>query len=57
MKKIAVVGAGLAGSLQAILMAKKGYEVSVFERRTDLRKAKLIAGQPLTAEEADTLVI
>jgi kynurenine 3-monooxygenase len=47
MKKIAVVGAGLAGSLQAILMAKKGYEVSVFERRPDLRKAKLIAGKSI----------
>jgi kynurenine 3-monooxygenase len=47
MKKVAVVGAGLAGSLQAILMAKKGYEVSVFERRTDLRKAKLIAGRSI----------
>ena len=47
MKKIAVVGAGLAGSLQAILMAKKGYEVSVFERRPDLRKAKLSAGKSI----------
>lgn len=33
MKKIAVVGAGLVGSLQAILLAQKGYQVSVFERR------------------------
>jgi kynurenine 3-monooxygenase len=47
MKKIGIVGAGLAGSLQAILMAKKGYDVSVFERRTDLRKAKLIAGRSI----------
>ncbi len=28
-------------------MAKKGYEVSVFERRPDLRKAKLIAGKSI----------
>jgi len=47
MEKIGIVGAGLVGSLQAILMAKKGYDVTVFENRPDLRKAKLIAGKSI----------
>ncbi len=53
MKNIAIVGAGLVGSLQAILMAKKGYKVSVFERRKDLRKAELIAGRSINLALSD----
>ena len=53
MKNIAVVGAGLVGSLQAILMAQKGYNVSVFERREDLRKAKLISGKSINLALSD----
>ncbi|MDX1653172.1 MAG: NAD(P)/FAD-dependent oxidoreductase [Brumimicrobium sp.] len=46
-KKVAVVGAGLVGSLHAILLAKKGFEVDVFERRPDLRKAEIIGGRSI----------
>src|SRR5690554_2644844 len=46
-KKVAVVGAGLVGSLLAILLAKKGLDVTVFERRPDLRKAKTIGGRSI----------
>ncbi len=53
MEKIAIVGAGLVGSLQAILLAKKGYNVSVFERRSDLRKAELIAGRSINLALSD----
>ena len=53
MKNIAVVGAGLVGSLQAILLAQKGYTVSVFERRKDLRKAKLISGKSINLALSD----
>ena len=36
-KNIAIIGAGLVGSLLAIYLRRRGYEVSVFERRNDLR--------------------
>jgi len=35
---IAIVGAGLVGSLLSVYLAKRGYRVSVFERREDLRE-------------------
>jgi kynurenine 3-monooxygenase len=46
-KNVAVVGAGLVGSLHAILLAKKGMNVDVFERRPDLRKAEVIGGRSI----------
>lgn len=36
-KKITIVGAGLVGSLTAIYLAKRGYEVAIFEGRNDMR--------------------
>ncbi len=47
MEKVIIVGAGLVGSLQAILMAKKGYDVHVFERRPDLRNIELVGGRSI----------
>ncbi|MBL4707721.1 MAG: FAD-dependent monooxygenase [Flavobacteriales bacterium] len=47
MGKVIIVGAGLVGSLQAIYMAKKGFEVEVYERRPDMRKQELIAGRSI----------
>jgi kynurenine 3-monooxygenase len=44
---IAVVGAGLVGSLAAIYLAKRGYKVSVYERRGDLRKSELKGGRSI----------
>jgi kynurenine 3-monooxygenase len=46
-KKITIVGAGLAGSLLAIYMAKKGFEVDLYERRPDLRKFDAGAGKSI----------
>ena len=37
-KNIAIIGAGLVGSLLAIYMRRRGYEISVFERRHDVRQ-------------------
>jgi kynurenine 3-monooxygenase len=38
MKSITIVGAGLVGTLWAILLRQKGYEVSLYEKRSDPRK-------------------
>ena len=46
-KKVTIVGAGLVGSLCAIYMSKRGYQVSVFERRKDLRSEIISAGKSI----------
>jgi kynurenine 3-monooxygenase len=46
-KHIAIVGAGLVGSLLSIYLAKRGYKVSVFERRGDMRKGTGDAGRSI----------
>jgi kynurenine 3-monooxygenase len=44
---IAIVGAGLVGSLLSIYLAKRGCKVSVFERRTDMRIKLLDHGRSI----------
>ena len=45
--KITLVGAGLAGSLLAVYLAKKGFEVNVYERRSDMRKGPVERGRSI----------
>ncbi len=45
--KIAVAGAGLVGSLLAIYLQRRGYAVSVFERRSDMRGGGDAAGRSI----------
>ena len=40
-EKILIVGAGLCGSLLALRMAQRGYQVSVYESRSDLRESDI----------------
>ncbi|MCB0509406.1 MAG: FAD-dependent monooxygenase [Chitinophagales bacterium] len=49
MKKqnLVVVGAGLVGSLWACYLAKKGHQVKIFERRSDMRKTEMSAGKSI----------
>jgi len=47
MKNITIVGAGLVGSLAAFYLARRGYNVKVYERRPDLRKANISAGRSI----------
>lgn len=44
---IAIAGAGLVGSLMAIYLKKRGYTVTVFERRGDMRKAGTETGRSI----------
>ena len=42
-KNISLVGAGLVGSLLSMYLAKRGHKVTIFERRSDMRKAGYLA--------------
>ncbi len=44
---IAIAGAGPAGSLLAIYLARQGYDVTVYESRADLRRADIGAGRSI----------
>jgi len=46
-KKVIIVGAGLVGSLWAVYMQKAGYQVIIYERRSDIRKAEISAGKSI----------
>ena len=45
--EITLVGAGLAGSLLAIFLARRGYRVTLLERRLDPREAAAAAGRSI----------
>ncbi len=46
-KKITLIGAGPAGALLAIYLARRGFAVEVFERRPDLRTREIAAGRSI----------
>ncbi|MCW3070817.1 MAG: FAD-dependent monooxygenase [Bacteroidetes bacterium] len=52
-KKVTVVGAGLVGSLLSIYLAKRGYKIDLFERRPDMRTAKIAAGKSINLALSD----
>ena len=45
--KITIVGAGLAGTLLATYLGRRGFAVEVYERRPDMRKAQISAGRSI----------
>lgn len=53
MERIAIVGAGLVGSLEALHLARRGYEVEVYEGRSDLRKSELDGGRSINLALSD----
>lgn len=53
MKKATIVGAGLVGSLLSIFLSRKGYKVTIFERRPDMRKGVAGAGRSINLALSD----
>lgn len=46
-EKVTLVGGGLAGSLMSIYLAKRGYEVYIYERRDDMRSGNYQGGRSI----------
>ncbi|MFI1771671.1 FAD-dependent oxidoreductase [Thalassobellus citreus] len=46
-QNILIIGAGLCGSLLALRLGQRGYNVSVYEMRPDLRKVDISAGRSI----------
>jgi len=45
--RFTLVGAGLAGSLMAVYLGKRGHKVTMFEKRPDLRRTDISAGRSI----------
>ncbi|MBK9731079.1 MAG: FAD-dependent monooxygenase [Chitinophagaceae bacterium] len=52
-KQITILGAGLVGSLLAVLLAKRDHTVTIYERRADMRKEKIQAGRSINLALSD----
>ena len=52
-QKIVIIGAGLAGSLLSIYLAKRGMRVDVYEARGDMRKESTAAGRSINLALSD----
>ena len=50
---ILIVGAGLCGSLLALRLAQRGYNITLVEKRPDLRKVELDAGRSINLALSD----
>ncbi len=46
-EKVTLIGAGLNGPLLAILLAKRGFAVEIYERRPDMRRVRMSAGRSI----------
>ena len=52
-EKILIVGAGLCGSMLTLRMAQRGYQVVVYESRSDLRESDISAGRSINLSLSD----
>ena len=50
---ILIVGAGLCGSLLALRLAQRGYQITLTEKRPDLRKVTQDAGRSINLALSD----
>jgi kynurenine 3-monooxygenase len=53
MSNVTVIGAGLAGSLLSIYLAKRGINVDVYEARGDMRRDDIAAGRSINLALSD----
>jgi kynurenine 3-monooxygenase len=51
--RVTIIGAGLAGSLLSIYLARRGMKVDVFEARGDMRKEDVAAGRSINLALSD----
>lgn len=53
MKNILIIGAGLCGSLLALRLAQHGFNITLVEKRPDIRKVSLDAGRSINMALSD----
>lgn len=46
-RSITILGAGLVGSLLSLILRRKGYDVTIYERRPDMRSTAIAAGRSI----------
>ena len=52
-KKVTIVGAGLVGALWSVFLAKRGYQIQLFDKRKDIRLEKVAAGKSINLALSD----
>ena len=52
-QKVIIIGAGLAGSLLSLYLAKRGIETAVYESRGDMRLEEMSAGRSINLALSD----
>jgi kynurenine 3-monooxygenase len=51
--RITIVGGGLVGALLGTVLAKRGMDVHIFERRPDMRASTMSAGRSINLAMSD----
>lgn len=52
-KEVAIIGAGLVGSLLSVFLIRRGYKVKLFEARSDMRKQVIDRGKSINLALSD----
>lgn len=53
MASIIIIGSGLCGTLMALRLAQKGYQVDIYEKRPDMRQANIGGGRSINLALSD----
>jgi kynurenine 3-monooxygenase len=56
-RQITLIGAGLVGSLLAVFLARRGYRVTLYERRADSRKTEIDGGRSINLALANRGIV